>query len=149
MIANGDTTINAQARMWQGLNEYLAIDIKIQRNDSLFVEDIKVKPSRRDAKFFPVFTRFEMYSYYEDGKGTKWKRYSSDNFEQLPSENRTTNKGSSFVTYTAHYDSTKPIKFKSFSAEIEVLLRDKAGNTVTHRRIFDFYGERDCYVSAH
>jgi hypothetical protein len=149
LVTNADTTINAQARMWQGQYDLLGIDIEIRRSDSLFVENIKVNPSRRDAKFFPEYDYFIMHSYYNDENKTEWKNFRANTFQQLPAENRTTNRDSSYVTYTAQYKSNKPIKFESFSAEIEVLLRDTAGNTIKHKRNFDFYGERDCYISAH
>jgi len=146
--------------MWQGQYEYLGITITVNRSDSLFVKRIVVKPSLGDDKFYPWFDHFSMYSYYYgdqknlgykgqyDG-GYYWQDYFAKDFDELPKENRRTNKGGSFVSYTAHYNSEKSIDFENFSADVEVLLLDKFGETVTHNRHFDFHGKRKCRFSAH
>jgi hypothetical protein len=146
--------------MWQGQYEYLGITIIVKRRDSLFVKEIIVKPSLTDNKFYPWFDHFSMYSYYygnQESLGYKgqyqggyyWQDYFANSFEKLPSQNRKTNKGDSFVSYTAHYNSKKSIDFESFSADIEVILQDKLGETVTHKRQFDFVGKKQCRFSAH
>lgn len=146
--------------MWQGQYEYLGIEIQIKRNDSLFVNTVLVKPALKKGVFYPKFNHFTMYSfYYGDPKtlgykgqydqGEYWQDYLADTFDELPKENRQTNKRSSYITYTAHYNSEKPIDFEDFSVDIEVRLIDKGGNIISHRRHFDFHGERKCRLSAH
>jgi hypothetical protein len=140
---SADTTIQATAHMWQGQYEYLSVDIEIKRTDSLFVKD-----------FFPEFIQYEMYSYYfeKDGKykgGPYWKTYSAKDFEQLPADNRQTNKDKLFVKYTAFYHSDKQINFEEFTADIVVTLINQSGQEIKHKRKFDFYGERNCRFSAH
>lgn len=152
--ANNDTTISATARMWQGQYEYLAIEIEIKRTDSLFVNSIAVTPKLGDEKFFPWFDNFEMYSYYyeKEGKykgGPYWKAYFADTFDKLPTENRQTNKNRSFIKFTAHYNSERAIKFKYFSADIEVQLIDKLGQLIKLNRHNEFYGEREGHFSVH
>lgn len=155
-----DTTLTATAKMWQGQYEYLGITITINRKDSLFVKSIIVKPSLGNSKFYPRFDNFSMYSYYYGDEktlgykgqfegGYYWQDYFADKFEDLPVENRRTNKGGSFVSYTAHYNSKSSINFESFSADVEVLLQDRFGETATHKRHFDFVGKKQCRFSAH
>lgn len=151
---NSDTTISATARMWQGQYEYMGIDIEIKKTDSRFVKNISVTPAIPNEKFFPWFDHFVMDSYYyqSEGKykgGPYWKDYYAKTLDQLPTENRRTSKNNLFVKYTAHYNSKTPIKFRNFSANIEVLLVDSLGQTATHKRHFDFYGERECIFSVH
>lgn len=157
---DSDTTISASARMWQGQYQYLGIEIQIKRNDSLFVKSVSIRPALTNDAFFPKFNHFTMYSYYtgnQDTSGYKgqyedgayWQDYLADTFDKLPRNNRQTNKGSSYITYTAHYNSEAPINFKTFSADIEVLLINRHGNTISHRRHFDFKGEKKCQFSAH
>ena len=135
--------------MWQGQYEYLGIDIEIKRQDSLFVKSIKVKPFRKDGKFYPWFAHFVMNSYYtgrgqslgnEDSEGIYWEDYFADKFQDLPKQNRRTNKNESFVTYTAHYNSEKSIDFEDFSADIQVQLVDNKGKEIRLERHFDFHG---------
>jgi hypothetical protein len=155
-----DTIITANARMWQGQYEYLGITITVNRKDSLFVKGIIVKPSLGDDKFYPWFDHYSMYSYYygdEDNPGYKgqyeggyhWQDYFGKRFDDLPKENRKTNKGDSHVSYTAYYHSKKSIDFERFAADIEVLLVDNSGGTVTHKKHFDFRGKKKCRFSAH
>lgn len=82
-------------------------------------------------------------------QGEYWQDYFAHTFDKLPRENRQTNKGSSYVTYTAHYNSETSIDFEDFSADVEVQLIDKLGSYITHKRNFDFHGEKDCSLSAH
>lgn len=146
--------------MRQGQYEYLGITITVNRKDSLFVKGMIVKPSLGDDKFYPWFDHYSMYFYYygdEENLGYKgqyeggyyWQDYFAKKFDELPKENRRTNKGNSFVSYTAHYNSKKSIDFESFSADIEVLLLDKFGGTATHMKHFDFRGKKKCRFSAH
>lgn len=140
--------------MWQGLYEYLSINIEIKRTDSLFVKDLKVIPTIKYKEFFPEFIQYEMYSYYFEKEekykgGPYWKTYSAKIFDQLPTENRQTNKEKQFVKYTAFYHSDKQIKFEEFSADIVVTLTNQSGQEIKHKRKLDFYGERNCRFSAH
>lgn len=140
--------------MWQGQYEYLAIDIRIERTDSLFVKNILVIPTLKKEKFFPWFDHFVMYSFYYETEGQYiggpyWKDYFADTFDKLPQENRLTNKDNSFIKYTAHFNSDRAINFEEFSADVEVLLADTSGQTITLKRHFDFSGKRECYFSVH
>jgi hypothetical protein len=149
-----DTTIQATAHMWQGQYEYLNVDIEVKRTDSLFVKDFKVIPTIKDKKFFPEFINYKMYSYYfeKDGKHKGepyWKKYTAKNFDQLPADNRQTNKDKQFVKYTAFYHSNKQINFEEFSADIVVILINQYGQEIILKRKFDFYGERNCRFSVH
>ncbi len=144
--------------MWQGQYEYLGIDIKIKRKDSLFVKNIIVKPFRKDGEFYPWFSDFAMNSYYTGNgqslgnrgdKGIYWEDYFADKFQELPKENRRTNKNDFFVTYTAHYNSEKSIDFENFSADIQVELIDREGKEIKIERHFDFHGKRYCRFSPH
>src|SRR5688572_13570063 len=146
--------------MGQGQYEYLGIEIQIKRSDSLFVNNVLIKPTLKKGKFYPKFSHFSMYSfYYGDSEtlgykgqyeqGEYWQDYLANTFDKLPRENRQTNKDRSYITYTAHYNSEKSIDFEDFSADVEVQLIDKLGNTVIHKRHFDFHGERECRLSAH
>jgi hypothetical protein len=155
-----DTTLTATAKMWQGQYEYLGITITINRKDSLFVKGIIVKPSLGQSNFYPSFDHYSMYSYYYGDEkilgykgqyegGYYWQDYFAKDFEKLPAENRRTNKGGSFVSYTAHYNSKRSIDFEKFSADIDVLLQDKFGETVTYKRHFEFAGNKHCRFSAH
>ena len=155
-----DTTIDANAKMWQGQYEYLGISITINRRDSLFVKNIVVKPSLENDRFYPLFDHFSMYSYYYGDTnslgykgqyegGYYWQDYSGNTFEKLPTENRKTNKGDSFVVYTVNWRSEKPINFENFSVDVEVLLMNQLGDPATHMRHFNFRGKKDCRFSAH
>lgn len=149
-----DSQVQASAHMWQGQYEYLTVDIRIMRTDSLFVKDFYVTPTIHNKKFFPEFIKYDMYSRSleknDKYKGkTNWKTYSEKIFDQLPTENRQTNIGEEFVKYSAFYNSTKPINFKEFSAEIIVVLIDKKGQEIKYKRKIDFYGKRDCRFSVH
>jgi hypothetical protein len=155
-----ENTINVTARMWQGQFEYLAITITINRTDSLFVKDIIVKPSLGDRKFFPAFDHYTMYSfYYSDEENTDykgqahagyfWKDYTAKAFQNLPVDNRKTNKGSSFVSYTVNYNSEQSIDFERFFADIEVVLEDKAGDNSTLKNQVEFRGKKKCNFSVH
>lgn len=146
--------------MWQGQYEYLGIKIQIKRGDSLFVKNVSIKPSLKKGKFSPTFDHFTMYSYYygdpettsykgEYNQGEYWQDYFADSFNNLPKENRQTNKGNINMTYTAHYNSKKSIDFEEFSAEVEVQLIDKIGNTIIHKSHFDFFGKKKCRLSSH
>ena len=151
---SNDTAIQATARMWQGQYEYFSIDIKIKRNDSLFVKDIKIIPSLRGKKFFPNFFQYEMHSYYfeKEGKyqgGPYWKTYTAKVFDQLPTDNRQTNKDEHFVKYTGFYQSDEQIKFEEFSTGIIVTLINESGEEIKLNRKFDFYGKRNCRFSVH
>lgn len=153
-------TIMATALMSQGQFEYLGITITIKRLDSLFVKDIVVNPSLPNGKFYPWFSHYSMYSYfhgdtsYLDYKGQYesgyyWQDYFADTFSELPTVNRHTNKGKSLISYTVHYNSKQSINFDKFSANIEVILVNKDGKTITHKRHVDFHGKKDCRFSIH
>lgn len=155
---SSDTLITATARMWQGQYEYLGIDIFIKRTDSLFVKNISVTPRLKNGNFFPVFHHFLMYSYYYEKEDTVktspyWKDYFADTFDQLPTENRTTNiftkTGNLYVKYEAHYNSTKAIRFENFAADIEVLLVDKNGQLINSKKHIEFVGKRESHFSVH
>lgn len=145
-----DTTLTISASMWQGQYEYLALRINIRRLDTLFVKDISAKPTLNDQPFFPSLQGYEMNSYYYIGKnGPFWGAYYSDTFEELPSDNRRTNKDNIYVTYTILYRSEKEIDFETFSTNITVVLVNNNGQNITCTKTYEFHGKHECHLSPH
>ncbi|UTW67707.1 hypothetical protein KFE94_06230 [bacterium SCSIO 12643] len=146
--------ISVTARMWQGQYEYLGIDIKINRFDSLAVKSISVKPKLENEEFHPWLDHYVMYSYYYEKEGNYkggpyWKSYYADKFDLLPRGNRVTNKGNSLVKYTVHFNSKQKIDFDTFSADVLIELIDQKGGLIILDGQFEFAGERECYFSVH
>lgn len=148
---SADTTIQATAHVWQGQYEYMSIDVKINRTDSMFVKNIQITPTIRGEEFYPEFKRYEMYSYSleKNQSGPYWKRYPADRFELLPKDNRQTNIGEHPVEYSAFYTSKRHIHFREFSATIIVTLINNTQQEIKYNRVFNFTGNRNCRLSVH
>ena len=145
--------IEVSARIWEGQYEFINFNVRIVRMDSLYVKSIVIQPTLEKGNF-PELSDYRMFSnrIIENGKLEKKsykEQYIDTKFENLPEDIRKTNHGNDIVDYSITYSDKKTLEITNFSADVQVILMNKSGREIIIERTFEFYGEKECYFSAH
>ena len=146
--------VKVNSNIWQSRYEYLNIDLTVDRIDSLLIKDIKIIPTTENGKF-PTFDHCQMITSFvikNDKKiSNEFKEiYTEKSFKNFPELIRRTNHQNEKVFYSFSYTNKVKINIQKYSANIKIILADeKNKDEITLEKKVQFFGERECYFSAH
>lgn len=169
---NYDVTPNEKVNSLLSLSadaydSHLVIEIKINSLDSIFIENIELKPNLKDWRF-PDFRDFTMESFCETAdcnlsggsytfiskksnpkEKIRLENFSALSFDSLPKFNRLSNIEDHLIKYTANYESKMSITLENFNMKVKVTLIDKSGKKFIEEESFVIKGKSDYYFSVH